>query len=360
MATSTPDPFARIAVGMWLHATQPRPDVGVTPSEVIHRQDKLEVRYYAPPGEPVQPLPVVLVPSLINKAYILDLEEGRSLCAALAAAGHRVYLVDWGVPGPEDADEDVGYALEELLHRAIDRACRHAHARRALLLGYCLGGVMSTMYAALHPDRVAGLVALNTPVKFSEGGRFAEFVAKDRFDVEACISPDGLVPVSAMKPAFQLLDPVGSVTKYQAVEAAAGDAGKFARVMARERWLEENVPMAGAFAREFIRNAYQEDRLLAGTWTIRGQRVDLSRIGCPLLLVSCARDFISPPASCLPLAELVGSQDREVVSLDSGHIGVVVGAEGPRTFYPLLDRWFRRVAGAGHPPTSRDIAAQQS
>jgi polyhydroxyalkanoate synthase len=339
------DPFARVAIGMWLHATQPRPDVGITPHTIVHAQDKLLLRYYAPTGKG-QALPVVLVPSLINKAYIVDLEEGRSLVAALAAAGHGVYLVDWGTPGPEDAEEDVGYILLELLHRSIVRACRHAGTERALLLGYCLGGTLATMYTALRPQRVAGLVALNTPVKFAAGGRFRDLVDPAAFDVDTCVDPDGLVPVSIMKPAFQLLDPVGAVTKYQAVEQAAGDSEKFARVMARERWLEENVPVSGAFAREFIRSAYQEDRLLAGTWMIRGEAVRLGNIRCPVLVVSCARDFIAPPAACLPLAELVGAQDREVVSLDCGHIGVVVGAEGPRTFYPLLDRWFRRVGCA--------------
>jgi len=115
-----------------------------------------------------------------------------------------------------------------------------------------------------------------------------------------------------------------------------------ARVLARERWLEENVPMPGAFAREFIRNAYQEDRLVAGTWEIRGERVDLRNVTAPVHVVACARDFITPPACATPLAELTGGPAKATV-LDTGHIGVVVGAEGPRTFYPLLDATFREV-----------------
>ena len=162
-------------------------------------------------------------------------------------------------------------------------------------------------------------------------------------DVDRLAGPDGLVAAETMKPAFQLLDPVGSWTKFVAVDRAAEDPERMRRVMARERWLEENVAVSGAFAREFVRNAYQEDRLLAGTWRLRGERVVLSCVTAPVLVVTCTRDFICPPAAALPLLEAVGSPDREAVQLECGHIGVVVGSEGPATFYPLVDRWCRRV-----------------
>ncbi|MDP2310114.1 MAG: alpha/beta fold hydrolase [Pseudomonadota bacterium] len=331
---------------MQILATMPRPPVGGTPHTVIHAQDKLAVRYYAPQGAAAggtaRATPVILVPSLINRAWILDLEPGRSLVDALSKMGHPTYLVDWGEPGPEDAEEDVGYVLLELLHRSIDRVCRHAQSADAFLLGYCLGGTLSAMYAALRPARVAGFVALAAPVSFSNGGRFREFVAPGVFDVERAVAADGLVPVDVMKPAFQMLDPMGNFTKYLAIEAAASNPQQLTRVLARERWVEENVPMAGAFAREFIRKAYQEDRLLAGTWTIRGERVDLAAIKAPVHVVVCRRDFITPMAAALPLAAATGGESTTTV-LDTGHIGVVVGSEGPRTFYPLLDSWFREV-----------------
>lgn len=349
---SGPDPFStlvrglpgveqavRIRRGMEVLATTPRPPVGLTPHEVIHQQDKLVVRWYGGAGRP----PVVVVPSMINRAWICDLEPGRSLVEGLVKLGHPTYLVDWGVPGAEDADEDVGYVLLTLLHRSIERIRRHAHAEKVHLLGYCMGGTLTAMYAALRPAQVGALVTLNAPIRFADGGRFADFVKPDHFDVDRALDVDGLVPVEVMQPAFKLLDPMGNLSKYLAIEEASHDPAKLARVMAREKWLEENVPMAGAFAREFIRNAYQEDRLVNGGWVVRGETVDLRRIAAPTLVVACARDFITPPAAAAALAQHVGGPSRVEV-LDTGHIGVVVGAEGPRTFYPLLDRFFREVA----------------
>jgi poly(3-hydroxyalkanoate) synthetase len=100
--------------------------------------------------------------------------------------------------------------------------------------------------------------------------------------------------------------------------------------------------MTGAFAREFIRNTYQEDRLISDRWVIRGETVRLSAIACPTLAVTCEGDFITPRAAASPLVEIVAGA-RETV-LQTGHIGVVVGSEGPKTFYPLVDRFFRGVA----------------
>lgn len=322
--------------GMWLHANLPRPPIGVSPNTIVHQQNKLTLRCYGSRSG----VPVVVIPSMINRATICDLEPDRSLVSGLVGLGHSVYLVDWGIPGPEDADHTVAYVLTSLLHRAIDRACRHAGSKTAFLLGYCQGGTLATMYTALRPERVAGLAVFNAPVRFSEAGRFAQLVAPDSFDVEASIPADRLMSTDIMKAAFKLLDPMGNFTKYIAIERIADNPIALSRALARERWLEENVPMPGAFAREFIRCAYQEDRLLAGTWVVGGTPVDLSTITAPVLVCAAERDFIAPAASVLPLAEAVGSTDVTAKTLPTGHIGVVVGSFGPRVFYPLLSEWF--------------------
>ncbi len=337
---------ARVQRGMWLLETLPWPEVGLTPHTVIHRQDKLSVRFYDALGDDVRKTPVVLVPSMINRAYIVDLEEDRSLVRGLTELGHPVYLMDWGIPNREDAQEDVGYVLLELLHRAIDRACRHARSPQCLLLGYCQGGTLAAMYTALRPKRIAALAALAAPVKFAEGGRFRRMVDAEHFDVDEAIT-DGLLPVEVMSAGFKLLDPMGNWSKYLAIDKASEDERRMQRVLARERWLADNVPMPGAFAREFIRCAYQQDRLMDASWTIRGETVDLGTITAPVLVVACERDFITPPPAATPLADLVSSQDVTTEVLPTGHIGVVVGGAGPKIFYPLLDRWFRRVAAEG-------------
>ncbi|MFT5583808.1 MAG: polyhydroxyalkanoate synthase [Cognaticolwellia sp.] len=336
----------RVRRGVHIHSTMPRPSVGQTAFVVVHQHDKLQLKFYAPKGAE-QRAPVVLVPSMINRAYILDLEPGRSLVQALSEQGHPVYLVDWGIPQAEDAEEDVAYVLLDLLHRSIDRACRHAGQLKALVMGYCMGGTLSAMLTALRPDRIAGLCVLNAPFDFEQAGRFRELVA--HLDVHRSISSDGLVPVEVMKPAFKLLDPMGNWSKYLAIEQASHDPERLRRVMIRERWLEENVPLPGAFAQEFIEQAYQKDALMKGSWQIRGESIDLSSIKVPVLVCSSERDFIAPA----PAVEAIGSliPHARIERLKTGHIGVVVGGFGPKVFYPLLNQWFRSVCPSLEPCT---------
>jgi polyhydroxyalkanoate synthase len=362
MSSVPPDPFVawsalvqgvggledadRIRRGLLIHSTMPRPPVGRTPHTVVHHQNKLRLRFYAPSPDRDTGVPVVVIPSLINRAAIVDLEPDRSLVAGLADRGHPVYLVDWGVFGPEDGDTTVADVVLELLHRAVDRACRHAGAPSAFLLGYCQGGTIAGMYTALRPQRVRGLAVFNAPFLFAEGGRFRAFTDPATFDVDEAMPGNGLVPVEVMKLGFKLLDPVGAVTKFGAIEQAASDPVLLSRTMARERWLEENVPIPAPFAREFIRRTYQEDALIQGSWVLAGERIDLSSITCPVLVTAAARDFIAPPDSVLPFADATGSTDVSRQLLQTGHIGVVVGSFGPRVFYPLLDGWFRSRAAA--------------
>jgi polyhydroxyalkanoate synthase len=227
-----------------------------------------------------------------------------------------------------------------LLHYSIERAARLGASGRVHLFGYCMGGTLAAMYAALRPGRVASLCTLAAPVAFDAAGRFRDLVVG--LDVDQAFPEGTLVPVEAMKPAFQLLDPMGNWNKFLGIEAASHDEAALRRAMVRERWLEENVPMPSAFAREFVRRAYQEDALRAGTWTVRGERVDLGAVRARTLVVACDKDFVAPREAVEPMASLVPGARLEV--LPAGHIGVVVGAAGPKTFYPLLDRWFREAS----------------
>ncbi|MCA9491548.1 MAG: alpha/beta fold hydrolase [Myxococcales bacterium] len=332
------DQVERVRRGLWVHGSSPRPPVGLTPHEIVHVHDKLVLRHYPAKGERTG-TPVVVVPSLINKAYVCDLEPGRSLVAGLAERGHDVLLVDWGVPNEEDADEDVGYVLLTLLHHSIERAARVGRTGKVHLFGYCMGGTLAAMYAALRTKRIASLTTLAAPVVFEAAGRFRDLVVG--LDVDEAFPEGTLVPVDVMKPAFQLLDPMGNWNKFLGIEAASHDDEALRRAMVRERWLEENVPMPSAFAREFIGQAYQRDALRAGTWTLRGETVDLGAVTAPTMVVACEKDFVAPKEAVAPLADMIPGARLEM--LPAGHIGVVVGSAGPKVFYPLLDRWFREV-----------------
>src|SRR5205085_7987923 len=122
--------------------------VGKTPGDVVHEENGWRVLRYRPRAEGVAlKTPIVMVPSLINRHYVLDLLPGKSLVEWLVARGHDVFCLDWGTPEDEDRYRDFD-DVDRAIGRALGRAVKLSGRPRAHLLGYCLGGTLAVMHAA--------------------------------------------------------------------------------------------------------------------------------------------------------------------------------------------------------------------
>ena len=144
--------------------------VGSTPHSIIHREGKAAVRYFAPEPTDQPRRPLFISMPLINRWYIWDLRPEVSLVGKLIRAGHPVYLLDWGVPGDEDADRPLSYYVDTVLGRAIARSRRHAAAQHKTedlaAIGYCVGGTFLAMHLARFPDAVSRVAFVCTPIDF--------------------------------------------------------------------------------------------------------------------------------------------------------------------------------------------------
>jgi len=148
-------------------------NVGRTPKDVVWQRDRAELwRYRGGPVRYAQPL--VFVHSLVSKSYILDLRPGSSAVEYFLGRGMDVFMVDWGVPDERDADNDVETYVDEYLPRAIRAVQKETGCDEVTLIGYCLGGVFSFLYAAGHEEApVRNLILLATPVDYGEMGVIA-------------------------------------------------------------------------------------------------------------------------------------------------------------------------------------------
>src|SRR5262249_55049055 len=136
-----------------------------TPKDTLYREGTAALYRFRRPGVAPVGIPVLLVPSLINRWYILDLREGASLADALRRAGLDVFCLDWGAA--EDGDRALGGDdLMARLARAVRAVKRWSGAPRGALVGYCMGGTLAAIQAALHPAEVAALVDLAGPIDF--------------------------------------------------------------------------------------------------------------------------------------------------------------------------------------------------
>jgi len=283
--------------------------------------------------------PVLLVPSLINRAYILDLSARHSFARWLSAAGFWPFLVDWGAPGPAERGFTLtGYVagrLEPVLETVLGLT-----GEKPVLLGYCMGGLLAVALAHLRQDALRALALLATPWDF-HADRPEQAMGLAAFGAlsEPLMAAFGELPVDAIQMLFASLDPVLAERKFSAFAALdpASDAAQ--DFVALEDWLNDGVPLAAPVARECLTGWYGANTPAAGTWRVGGAPVDPARLALPSLVVIPAHDRIVPPDSAEALGRAL--PNATVMRPDVGHIGMMVSHSVERALWPRIAEWLR-------------------
>lgn len=296
------------------------------------------LHYPAGKGQPVR-APILIVASLINRYYVLDLLPELSVIGGLTARGFDVYVLDWKAPG----ELGLGLRFADYLDGAIAAAAREAAGAAGgssvALLGYCMGGTLAAMFAARHPSLVRALCLLGTPIDFHASGRLAEWTRRELFDADLLIDAFGNMPPQLLQSGFKLMNPADAWFKMTHLLLDADDEARVRHVVALESWLDDNVAFPGGVYREYIRALYQDNALARGAMMVGGDPIDLSRLVAPLLNVIGLRDHICAPPASRALMALVGSSDKSTLELDTGHIGITTSRRAHAELWPQIGRW---------------------
>jgi polyhydroxyalkanoate synthase subunit PhaC len=293
-------------------------------------------------GGPKDAPPVLVVPSLINKAYVLDLFEDRSFMRSLAENGLNAFLLDWTADSAFNPNANLTDYIDEILVPALS-SLREAYGVPPVLVGYCMGGTLAVAPAAAHPDLVSALVLLAAPWDFhvdSEGLRHWLSLSKPGLD--ATIDTLGEAPIDLVQALFSGLDPTLVGRKFRSFAAMDPDSESAKRFVILEDWLNDGVPLAGPVARECLIDWYLENSPMAGKWSVGQRSVRPEDVRCPTLAVIPARDRIVPPKSAESLAELIPSAVVQSVAL--GHIGMMTGSRAGKEVYDPVADWINNVA----------------
>jgi polyhydroxyalkanoate synthase subunit PhaC len=281
--------------------------------------------------------PVVLViPSLVNRSWVLDLMDGHSMLRWLAAHGVRPLLLDWGWPGETERRFTLTDYVAGRLERAMAEAARLSGGA-IRIAGYCMGGTLAVAAATRRPDLVSGMALLATPWDFHAGDPRQPRQAADCLPLlEPLLAFNGTLPVDTLQALFTLLDPWGVAEKYRAFTRLDPAGGRARLFVALEDWLNDGIPLAAPVARECLAGWYGENTPARGAWRIAGQAVDPSVIDRPAFVAIPARDRIVPPGSASALAERITG--AVVHRPAAGHIGMVAGGRAESALWqPLLD-----------------------
>jgi polyhydroxyalkanoate synthase len=315
--------------------------LGVTPKDLVwtHRKTSL-YRYRS--NDRRHAVPIMLVFALINGSAIWDLRPGNSFVEYLLEEGYDVWTLDWGTPDDEDGDQGLDYYVCDAIPWGLREVQRGSGVDEATVIGWCIGGALSTMHCALEGANspVRNLVALTTPIDTS-GSLYAKWVGTEEFDVDYIMDRTAGLSGSSVDFANKLMKPVTNFfTTYrrlaQGVYDGTGDRDAY---QSMARWVGDNPPFPAAAFREWITNMYKENRLVQGRLRIRGRRVDLSRIEQNLLVVTAGQDHIAPRPGTLPLLDLVSSSDVTYLDRPGGHIGLMAGSRAKAQVWPEISRW---------------------
>jgi polyhydroxyalkanoate synthase len=282
-------------------------------------------------------LPVFLVPSLVNRAYVLDLDGDSSMVRYLARRGLRPLLVDWGEPGEVERRFDLSDYIAGRLVHALD-----AVGEPCPVIGYCMGGNLAVALAQLRPSQVTALALLATPWDFfAPMGAPHPVLAALRPMLEATTGILGELPVDALQMLFFSLDPTQSWVKFRSFAALdpASDAAR--RFVALEDWANDGVPLAGPVARECLFGWYGENAPAEGRWRVADEPIIPDGLDIPTLHVIPARDRIVPPDSARALAEIVPG--AEVLTPAAGHVGMAVGSRAEREVWAPVADWLLKL-----------------
>lgn len=283
---------------------------------------------------------VLFVPSLVNRAYILDLSERRSLMRYLAGRGLRPLLLDWGPPGPDERDFDLADYIDGRLDRALHCAVELGGGPVGLV-GYCMGGNLTLPIALRRPDLVTATAFLATPWDFhAERGLPEQLLPLATVLLAPVLEGTGELPIDCLQAFFAALNPNLAGTKFRHFRHMDPDSSSAEDFVALEDWLNDGVPVVAKVARECLVDWYGENAPGKGLWRLGGRTIDPAQLAVPALVAAPGRDRIVRPGSARALAAAIPNAD--MLSPPSGHIGMMVGGGARQGLWEPLESWLLR------------------
>jgi polyhydroxyalkanoate synthase len=325
--------------------------IATTPKKEVFRQDKTTLYRYEPMAKRSVAVPVLVVYGLVGRYTMADLQEDRSLIRNLLSQGVDLYTVDWGNPSRGDRWLTIDDYVEGYLADCVEFICREHRVKSINVLGICEGGVFTLCHAALHPDRVKNLIVTITPVDFhadqDEGRTDHGFInlwtrSLTPEDIDRLIEANGNLPGELMSYVFSTMTPMSSLTKYNlGLLDVLDDEKKLLNFLRMEKWLADRPHHPGEAAKQWLKDLYQQNKLVKNQFELGGRKVELANITMPVLNVYAKEDHIIPPQCSRALGRCVGTDDYSEIGLAGGHVGVFVSGKSQGILGKGIADWLK-------------------
>jgi len=323
-------------------AYDPYPQTGVTPKEIVWSKNKTKLYRYSSGKAPTHRIPVLFLYALINKAYILDLTPGMSMIERLVDDGFDVYLLEWGEFEWEDRNLTITDLIYKYIARAVQKVCHYSRSEELSIVGYCMGGTLAAIYTSLFPQpTIKNLALLAAPITFEKEGVETKWL-NTTFgnDVDKIVDTFQLVPKEFVDVGVKMLRPVNNfIGTYSRLWKMVEEGVPVHSWKVLNKWVDDNINFPGGAYRQWIKELYQQNKLIKGEFKMRGTTVDLKRINANLLSLAGENDHIVHVPQAKAAMEAFSSLDKEYHEFPIGHGGLVFGKVARTRVYPLLSNW---------------------
>jgi polyhydroxyalkanoate synthase len=323
--------------------------IATVPRDEVWHDDMVRLYRAKPATDAPRGVPVLIVYALVGRFQMIDLEADRSFVRKLLASGFDVYFVDWGLPTRAQRWLTIDDYVSGYLNDCVDVVRARSGASKINLLGICQGGVFTTCYAALYPDKVKNLALTVTPIDFhgdlkdpqTGAGYMNQWArALSGEDIDDLVDAYGSAPGSMVGFAFLMMNPVSNVTKYtiDLIDVLDDDA-KLLNFLRMERWIADRPDHPGEVVRQWFKDLYQGNKLIRNELALGARVVDLHNVTMPVLNIYATGDTIIPVSCSRGVGKYFGTRNYTEVPVPGGHIGTFVGAKAQKLLAPTLADW---------------------
>ena len=322
---------------------------------MVYAEDRVKLKYYRPVTALQVRTPLLVTYALVNRETMLDLQPGRSVVQNFLNRGVDLYMIDWGYPSRKDQFLTIDDHVNGYMNNVIDFIRARHNIDRVNMMGICMGGTFSVMYAALHPEKVKNLVLTVTPVNFDHDKGLLNIWSRN-MDPDKMVDTYGNIPGDLMNFGFLLLNPARlMIDKYVGFMEHMDDRKFVENFIRMERWIFDSPDLPGETFRQFINDCYKKNLLLQNEMQVGDRIVNLKNITMPVLNIYGQYDHLVPPVASEILPEKVGTTDATNVCFSTGHIGIYVSGKCQRELVPKISDWLKERDNGSDPEANYRI-----
>jgi polyhydroxyalkanoate synthase len=334
------DKLKKRGVNGWKVLTSPPKAGGVSKKVTIAKRGTMNLDHYMPTAKEVYRTPLFFVMATTNRSYILDLLPGQSMIEYLLGRGYDIYVLDWTEPSVSENHLQIEDYVSDFIPHCINLIKSRSGEQAVSLIGYCMGGVLALIFAALDQTAsVRNLVCITTPYNWSKWGVFNVLSDARYFEIDSLVNRFGNIPADVIVKAVKLLRPASRIFEPIRLLDNLWNDDYLRSSRAFDKWGEDSLSLPGEYARQVTNDLLIDNRLYEGTLEIGGQLVDVNAITVPFLQVVAEHDHIVNREATQDLMRRIGSTDKEEVSVKGGHVSVAAGGSAVKRLWPALDKW---------------------